>query len=216
MLDEAQTDAAALREMIAGNMMSQIVSVTAALGLADVLGEPVVSAEGLAHATAMHEGSLRRLLRALAACGLVKEPHAGHFALTERGALLRDGVPGSLRNLALMAGNEGCWRAWGDQRSVIRSGEPAFARLLGMPPFAWFATCPEMAAAFDAYMADRTRKVVDAILTAHDFARYRRIVDVGGGNGVLICGILAAVSTATGIAFDTQAGVACRDHIQPL
>jgi hypothetical protein len=138
----------------------------------------------------------------------MEEPQAGHFALTERGALLRDGVPGSLRNLALMAGSEGIWRAWGNLLDVMRSGEPAFARLLGVPPFAYAATDPNLASAFDAYMADRTRQARDAILAAHDFAHYRRIVDVGGGNGVLICGMLAAVSTATGIVFDTPAAVA--------
>jgi hypothetical protein len=208
MPDTAQTDSAALRGMIAGYMMSQIVSVTAALGLADLLAERVVSAAELARAAASHEGSLRRLLHALTAGGLVEEPHDGHFALTKRGALLRDGVPGSLRNLALMVGNEGCWRAWGDLRLVMRNGEPAFARLLGMPPFTYASTRPELAAAFDGYMADRTRLALDAILAAHDFARYGRIVDVGGGNGVLIGGILAAVSTAAGIVFDTPAAVA--------
>ncbi len=208
MPDSAQTDNAALRGMIAGYMMSQIVSVTAALGLADVLTERVMSAADLARATASHEGSLRRLLHALAACGLVEQPHAGHFALTKRGALLRTGVPGSLRNLALMVGNEGCWRAWGDLRLVMRDGEPAFARLLGMPPFAYAETRPDLAAAFDAYMADRTRLALEAILAGHDFARYGRIVDVGGGNGVLIGGILATTSTATGIVFDTPAAVA--------
>jgi hypothetical protein len=134
MPNTAQTDSAALRGMIAGYMMSQIVAVTAALGLADALAERAMDAADLARTTATHEGSLRRLLRALTACGLVEEPHSGHFALTERGALLRDGVPGSLRNLALMVGNEGCWRAWGDLRNVMRDGEPAFIRLLGMPP----------------------------------------------------------------------------------
>ena len=46
-----------------------------------------------------------------------------------------------------------------------------------------------------------------AILASHDFSQYRHIVDVGGGNGVLLSRILAAVPEAEGCIFDTPAGV---------
>jgi orsellinic acid C2-O-methyltransferase len=44
-------------------------------------------------------------------------------------------------------------------------------------------------------------------LATHDFSQTCRVVDVGGGNGVLLSAILAAVPQAEGIIFDTAAGI---------
>jgi SAM-dependent methyltransferase len=200
-------DGTKLREMISGYMVSQVIFVAAALGLADLLGAGGMSAEALASATGTHSPSLTRLLRVLIAWGLLEEPEAGCLKLTAAGALLRTDVPGSLRNLALMLGGETTWRAWGDLPHSVRTGATAFEHVFGMGAFQYLALHPERSAIFDAYMADLTRRSTAAILASHDFARYRRIVDVGGGNGTLLSSILAAVSEAEGSVFDTKAGV---------
>ena len=106
-----------------------------------------------------------------------------------------------------MLGGEQSWRAWGNLLHAVRTGETAFEHLFGMGSFAYSALHPERAAMFDAYMADLTHQSVGAILASHDFSRYQRIVDVGGGNGVLLSGILAAIPEAEGFAFDTPTGV---------
>jgi predicted flavoprotein YhiN len=67
---------------------------------------------------------------------------------------------------------------------------------------------PERAAMFDTYMAELTRRWVGAILASHDFSPACRIVDIGGGNGVLMSAILVAYPQAEGIIFDTAAGIA--------
>ena len=74
-------------------------------------------------------------------------------------------------------------------------------------PFKQRKSYPERAAMFDAYMAELTRRWVAAILAAHDFSRLCRIVDIGGGNGVLLSAILAAFPQAEGMVFDTAAGI---------
>jgi orsellinic acid C2-O-methyltransferase len=208
MSDLAAADAGRLREMIAGYMISQVISVTAKLGLADLLAMGATSADALARASGTHGQSMVRLLRALTALGLVKEPEPGCFKLLSLGALLQTDVPGSLRNLALMLGGEATWRAWADLLHTMRTGETAFEHVFGMGSFQYSALDPARAAVFDAYMADLTRRSVAAILTGHDFSRYRRIVDVGGGNGALLSAILAAVPAAEGCVFDTSAGLA--------
>jgi hypothetical protein len=80
-------DAAKLREMASGYMISQIIAVTAALGLADLLGDAIVSGNVLADATGIHCGSLLRLFHALTVFGLVEQPELGHFRLTARAPL---------------------------------------------------------------------------------------------------------------------------------
>ena len=62
------------------------------------------TAEELAAEIELDPGLLSRLLRALTSLGLLKETTEGGFALTERGALLRSDVVGSLRYLAMLEG----------------------------------------------------------------------------------------------------------------
>jgi hypothetical protein len=199
-------DNAKLGQMISGYMVSQVILVAARLGIADLLAMGGMTVEALAEATETHCGSLARLLRSLVALGLLEELEAGRLKLTTLGALLRTDVPGSLHNIALMRGDEPSWRAWGHLLHAVRSGETAFEHVFGMASFQHLGLHPERAASFDAYMADLTHQSVAAILVAHDFSRYRRIVDVGGGNATLMSSILAAVSEAEGVVFDTKAG----------
>ena len=207
MSNVAAENAAKLGEMISGYMLSQIISATAVLGLADLLATGTASGKALAEATGTQSASLLRLLRALAACGLVEEAEPGRFRLTTLGALLRADVPGSLRNLALMHGTEATWRAWGDLLHAVRTGQTAFEHVFGMGSFQYSALDPDRAARFDAYMADLTHRSVAAILQAHDFSQYGGIVDLGGGNAVLLSAILTAAPKAEGTVFDTAAGI---------
>jgi hypothetical protein len=203
----ATDNAAGLRQMIFGYMTSQAIFVTATLGLADLMAKDAVSIEALAMEARAHGPSLARLLHALVALGLAEEPETGHFRTTSLGALLRSGIPGSLRNVALMHGSEPGWRAWANLLHAVRTGENAFKHVFGMGSFQHLAREPERAALFNAYMPDLTRPFVTAILAAHDFSRYRRIVDVGGGNGILLSSILAIAPAAEGLIFDTQTGI---------
>jgi hypothetical protein len=69
--------------------------------LADLLADGPRSLDELADATGTHSPSLARLLRMLAALGVVTEETNGHISLTRLGAPLRAGVQGSLRGLVL-------------------------------------------------------------------------------------------------------------------
>ena len=55
---------------------------------------------------------------------------------------------------------------------------------------------------FDAAIADYTRLAAGAVAAAYDFAPLRTMVDVGGGTGALLIGILKAHSHLHGIVFD--------------
>jgi hypothetical protein len=85
--------------------------------------------------------------------------------------------------------------------SLITS-EPAFSHVFGMDLFAYIAQHPHEAANFDAAMADFTRQIAVAVAASYDFSPFRCIVDVGGGNGALVAGILQANPALTAVLFD--------------
>jgi orsellinic acid C2-O-methyltransferase len=61
---------------------------------------------------------------------------------------------------------------------------------------------PEEAAIFDNAMANFTRQIAPVVAAAYDFSGFGTIVDIGGGNGVLLEGILAANPRLQGVVFD--------------
>jgi hypothetical protein len=190
--------------MINGYWVTQMLYTAARLGVADALAEGPQTASALAARLGAHQRSLYRLLRALSSRGVFAETDGGCFALTPMAELLRSDVPGSLRGLALYSGDpeQQRYRCWGDLHESIRTGEPAFHRLMGMAPFKFLADNPAVAKTFDAAMASYTAESVEAILAGYDFSRCAHVIDVGGGNGRLLAEILKKHAAARGTLFD--------------
>ena len=82
------------------------------------------------------------------------------------------------------------------------TGEDAFRHLHGAGVWDWRAERPEEAEIFDASMTEMSRGVADAIGEAVDFSGFECIVDVGGGRGVLLAGILKRNPGSRGILYD--------------
>jgi hypothetical protein len=192
----------ALFRMTTGYYVSQAIYAVAKLGIADLLSDGPRRPDELAKAAGTDGDALRRVLRLLASVGVFTEEADGEFALTSIGTCLRSGVPGSMRAVVLLFGRGIAQQAWGDLMHSLRTGEPAFSHVFGMDPFAYMAQHPDEAATFDAAMAGFTRQTAIAVAASYDFSPFRRIVDVGGGSGALVAGILQANPALTGVLFD--------------
>ena len=193
-----------LLQLTSGYWVSQMIYVAAKLGIADLLKDGPRTCEELAHATGTHARSLYRLMRALASVGVFSESEGGHFSLTPLAELLRSGEPSSMRALAIMLGEES-YRAWGDLLYSVKSGEPAFERVFKVQRFEYLTQHPDAAAVFNEAMTGFFGRVHGAVVKAHDFSRATKVVDVGGGNGLLLTLILKANPRARGILFETPA-----------
>ena len=132
--------------MITGAWVAQAVYVAAQLGIADVIAiEGPRSPGDLAERVDADPDALFRVLRALASIGVFTERTDGTFALTPLAESLQSDVPGSLRAFAIMMGGEGVWRSWGEVLHTVRTGEPAFDHVFGMPLFDYYAANPAAA-----------------------------------------------------------------------
>ena len=92
-VDSAPDPAVLVSDLIRGAWKAQVARAMAELRLADALVEPG-TAEQVAERTGTHAPTLDRLLRTLAAWGLLSY-RDGRFELTEAGARLRSDVAGS-------------------------------------------------------------------------------------------------------------------------
>jgi hypothetical protein len=200
---QAVPPAFALFQMITGKFVSRAVYAAARLRLADLLADGPRTAAELAASTGNHAPSLQRLLRALAGLGVLStipgvEPR---FALTPVGELLRD-TPGSPRAMALWILDPRHDRAWDEIFHSLATGEPGFDQAYGMPVFDHFAHDPDFAAIFNDAMTSLSAATHPAVVAAYDFSGLHRLVDVGGGHGGLLAGILAANPRLSGIVYD--------------
>jgi hypothetical protein len=84
----------------------------------------------------------------------------------------------------------------------VREGGSAFERVHGRTFFDHLAAHPADSAAFQASMVDRSAREAAAVVACCDFARFHRVVDVGGGTGVLLRAVLAAAPGVDGLLFD--------------
>lgn len=196
-----------LPQMASGYIPSQILYVTAELGIADVLADGSRSYEDVAKQTSTDPRTMRSLLRALVGQGLVTQLDADQFELTELGGQLRTGAPGSLRDQVLLSAAPELWRAWGDLVTIMRTGEPSRQPDTGWTPLEWLLQDPEGSAKLHDLSGQSTRALAPGIAEACDFSRFESVADIGGGDGTLIAGILTAVPGLRGLLYDLPTAV---------
>ena len=194
--------AADLRRLVNSYQVSQAIHVATILGIADLLADGPRSSDDLAEATGTNPRALYRLLRALAAFGVFHEDDNRLFSLTQLGEPLRSDVPESVAGWAAYIGRPNHRDSWGALAESIRTGENAFLLAHGVRVWEYRAEHPEEGAIFDRAMAANSNVVLRSLLAAYDFGRFGTIVDVGGGNGTLLAGLLEANPALQGVLFD--------------
>lgn len=192
----------ALLQMITSSWISQTISVAAKLGIADLLKDGPKNSDELAKATGTHARSLYRVLRALASVGVFAEIEDGHFELTPLAASLVTGVPGSVRALAIMFGEEWHCQPWVNLLHSLKTANTAFEHVYGMKLFEYLEKNPEVAEIFNEAMTSTTATLSATVTDDYDFSGFGKIVEVGGGHGSLIAAILKANPRMQGVLFD--------------
>ena len=199
------TEQTALRQMIDGYRISKIICVAAELGLADQLASGPKHYAELAATSGTNAQALYRLLRALSSAGVFEQIDEQRFALNPCGALLRKDAPGSLRAWAIFSSR--MYRSWAELGHSIATGETAFDHLHGMNVWTYREQHQEEGRVFNDAMSAHVAFVAQAIATAYDFSRFATIIDVGGGQGVLLAAILQANPRVRGILFDVPGAI---------
>ena len=202
-----------LMHLINGYQVSQALQVAATLGVADQLKDGPKSYDAVAQACGAHPASLYRLLRALAAVGVFLETGNKEFSLTPLGICLTSDPPGSTQNYARWIGTPGQWGSWGNLLHSIKSGQSALRFTYGMDAWTYRMQHPEEQAVFDSAMTSNSRPDAEAALEAYDFSRFGCVVDVGGGQGLLLKAILLACPATRGILFDQPQVIASADQM---
>ena len=96
------------------------------------------------------------------------------------------------------------YAAWGNLLQSVKTGEIAFDDVHHTSVWEYYESHPLRGANFNKAMAGMTQNTIMQILPAYDFSSFKTIVDIGGGNGALLCGILKSTADIKGIVFDSE------------
>lgn len=193
---------ARVRAIMFGPWVAASLHTAAELRIADLVASEPRSAEELAVAAGVRPELLRRILRVLVAHGVFAEREDGRFEQNELSGLLREDVSGSLRSSVLLHASGARWAVWPHMLHSVRTGETAFSKAHGLEVFDYLAKHEEDARLFNSAMSQGSARLAEEIVAGYDFGRFRTIVDVGGGHGLLLAKLLEAVTAARGVLFD--------------
>lgn len=180
----------------------QALCAVAKFGVADLLERGVHSTSDLARELSLNEDALYRTLRTLAGQGIFEETSPRSFRNTALSNPLRSDVPGSVRSLFVFSGSEFVARPFQEIAYSIRTGKASRHMLSGMGSFEYLAQNPELAKIFDDAMTGFSNLVGPALAASYDFSVWESLMDVAGGNGILLAHILKAHKNLRGVLAD--------------
>ena len=190
-------------QMVMGMWVAQAAATAARFDVADHIARGTSSADAIAAAAGADSGGMYRLLRACAAAGLVAETSPRSFALTPLGECLRSDAEHSLRDFFVAEMAPGHWLPWGRLHDAVRTGQPTSSETLGVPVWEYYAKNQEEGVTFARGMGNLSALVSADVGRLYDTSPYKRIVDVGGSQGVLLRALLRGASPeARGVLFD--------------
>ncbi|MEV4053658.1 methyltransferase [Amycolatopsis sp. NPDC049688] len=188
-----------LFELMYGTCKAQVVRAFVLLDLAGALAGGPLRPDELVVRLNSHAGATASFVRACAALGLVRLEPDGRIAVTSLGGKLGTGAPAAAHVRYLLG--PGVTRAYEHMKDVVLRGRSG-GEVHGQHLFDYLGDHPDEGSAYENVMSEFTADCLAGLLTAHDFSGYRRMVDVGGGKGDLLCHVLSAAPQATGTLYD--------------
>jgi hypothetical protein len=185
-----------------GLLIHQALYAVAKLGVADLLQDGPRTTVDIARQLNVSELALYRVLRVLASEGVFEEIRPQTFVNTGLSQFLCTGTSGSIRELMIFRGSKHFFTPFSEILYSIQTGESARTKIDGRNGFESLRQNPELATVFDDAMTNLSQLAAPAIASAYDFAQWGSVMDVGGGNGVLLAEILKVHTSLHGVLAD--------------
>jgi len=189
----------------------------AQLAIADHLRNGPRSLKTLSSDSGVAENRLSRIMRGLVQGGFCNEPSPGTYELTQLGEPLRSDINDSMRPLALFMGSRWRLRAWSSLAQSARHGDSGMEAEFGLNLFDFLDANPDEARIFHEAMSATSDAMTAALLESIDLGGTECVVDIGGGSGHLLSGLLLRYPTARGTVVDRPAvAKSMHDHFTTL
>jgi SAM-dependent methyltransferase len=135
------------------------------------------------------------------------EADTGRFSNNEASLFLGEDHPLTLAPTLRMYGAPWAWKAWGTMKDAVKMGKSAFKISHKIPLFNFLQKNKHASAIFDYRMNGRPERRLKPLLENYDFSSFNRVVDVGGGQGGILFGILEKYPHLLGVLFDLKTSI---------
>jgi SAM-dependent methyltransferase len=169
-------------------------------GVCEAFGRDPRSVDDVAAETDTDADAVRRMIRVLESRGVFERVDGDQFRLTPLGRRLLHDEPGSIAGLANFKPYE--LHAWAEAPHTLRTGEAAFSHYFGESMWEWLEERPAASAQFNDTMRRRTSGLLNTAMPEYEWPDDGTVVDVGGGNGLLLERLLAHRPAMRGVVFD--------------
>jgi O-methyltransferase domain/Dimerisation domain len=195
-----------LLDMAMAYSRSCVLSAGARLGIADALGDAERSAPEIAAACRADASSMYRLLRTMAALGLLQETKPQHFRLTAMGQPLRKGAPDSAWS-DVVFWSDLLADFWSQLGECVRTGQNAAQVMAQAGRATRWSQDSEASAIFRAVMGTAPTEKYAPIAAAWEFPANGAVADLGGGGGSLIRAVLERHPKLRGMLVDREESI---------
>lgn len=199
-MPDAHGAARAIVDIVTGTWRAQALHAAVALRIPDHVASGHTSAAELATAAGTTVDRVERVMRLLVSMGVFGADLGGGFRSTAVSELLCTGVPGSLRDLVQLYGEE-FHRAWGSFSTAVATGRSGFEEAFGHTLGEYLASELGASAKFQRAM-DAGSAFFAGVPAVFDFSRCATVVDIAGGSGSLLATVLRASPATHGVLFE--------------
>ena len=183
------------------------VHVAATLRIAEHIASGTHDIDDLAAVSKCNAFALRRMLEHLVGKGVFEEKAPGQFSLNETALGLLN--PALHLGLDLNGIGGRMAYAWGSLLAYVRTGAPAYHEVFGQPFWEDLDAHPDVSASFDALIGPSGHGVHNPEFdVTGGWDGIRTVVDVGGGTGAMLAGILRLHPHVRGTLVDLSRTVA--------
>lgn len=163
---------------------SRALYVAAHLDIATVLADENLAVAEISSQTHTQPDAAYRLLRMLAAIGIFEEVSPRVFRNNKLSGFLREDNPQNVRAMILMHNSAEMSRPWYEQlEQGVCSGDVPFRLTHAQELFAYLDDHPEFDGLFSRAMDSVEALTGDSFATDFDWARFDRVIDIGGSKG---------------------------------
>ncbi|MEU6128482.1 methyltransferase [Saccharopolyspora sp. NPDC047091] len=167
------------------------VRTAATLRLADIVQDGELPLDEIAKRSGTEADPLGRVLRFLVRRGVFTEPEPDVFGPNEASRVLRTDAPGGTREWLDLDGAVGrADLAFVELVEQVRGRHPAYPAAFGRSFREDLAHSPQLSDSFDDLMETKSDELAPLVAAATAWDRFERVLDVGGGKGVLLAEIL--------------------------
>ncbi|KZE91717.1 MULTISPECIES: methyltransferase [Micrococcales] len=199
--------------LIGGYMVSDAIRAAVHLAVFTHLDTtPGMRLEELAARTRAPADHLDRVLNLLRYAGLIEQRESG-LHNTRLGTVLVPGKPGSLAAFAENFTSPLFQRAWDHLETSTLTGEAGFDREYHQPVYDYLSQDTGANTLFNQAMQEEATATAESAAALISIGEDETVVDIGGGDGTFLTTVLQTAPTATGIVFDSPAGIAAAENV---